>query len=83
MWKTAWLKQASLILERRGFNVIYVDPLCKEFIAHTDIKEVVNRLLEVATDTTGYAPIKLADLIIYLANQLPKSVEEEENSCTS
>jgi energy-coupling factor transporter ATP-binding protein EcfA2 len=70
--KTAWLKQASLILERQGFDVIYVDPLRKEYIAYTDIKEVVDRLLEATADTTGYAPIKLADLIIYLANQLLK-----------
>jgi hypothetical protein len=70
--KTAWLKQASLILERQGFDVIYVDPLRREFTAHTGIKEIVDRLLEVAADTTGYAPIKLADLIIYLANQLLK-----------
>jgi energy-coupling factor transporter ATP-binding protein EcfA2 len=70
--KTAWLKQASLILEKQGFDVIYVDPLRKEFIAYTDIKEVVDRLLEAVADTTGYAPIKLADLIIYLANQLLK-----------
>jgi len=70
--KTAWLKQASLVLEKQGFDVIYVDPLRKEFIAYTDIKEVVDRLLGAVADTTGYAPIKLADLIIYLANQFLK-----------
>jgi thymidylate kinase len=70
--KTAWLKQASLVLEKQGFDVIYVDPLHKEFVTHTDIKEVMDRLLEAAADTTGYAHIKLAELIIYLANQLLK-----------
>jgi hypothetical protein len=70
--KTAWLKQASLVLEKQGFDVIYVDPLRREFIAYTDIKEAVDRLLEAVADTTGYAHIKLAELIIYLANQLLK-----------
>lgn len=70
--KTAWLKQAAEILKKQRFDVIYIDPLRKEFIAYTDIKEVVDKLLGVVADATSYAPIKLADLIIYLANQLLK-----------
>jgi energy-coupling factor transporter ATP-binding protein EcfA2 len=70
--KTAWLRQAAEVLKERGFEVIYIDPLHREFIAHTDVKEVVSRLSEVVADMTGYAPVKLADLAVYLANQLLK-----------
>jgi hypothetical protein len=70
--KSAWLKQATEILRDMEFDVMYVNPMYKEFTAHTDVKEVVARLSEVVADATGYAPIKLADLAAYLAIQLLK-----------
>jgi len=70
--KTAWLKQAAAILRSRGFEVIYVDPTHREFVARTDVEEVVTKLSEVVADVAGYAPVKLADLAIYLVNLLLK-----------
>jgi hypothetical protein len=56
----------------RGFEVIYVDPIHREFAAHTDVEEVVPRLSEAVADVTGYTPMRLADLAVYLAKQLLK-----------
>jgi len=39
--KTAWLKQAAELLRGHGYEVIYVDPMHKDFIVHTDVKELV------------------------------------------
>ena len=70
--KSAWLNQAVEVLKEQGFDVIYVNILQKEHIIYTDVKEVIGRISEVVADTTGYTPIKLADLVILLANQLLK-----------
>jgi hypothetical protein len=70
--KTAWLKQATEILKEMNFDVVYINPMYKEFTAGTDINEVVSKLSEVVADATGYAPIKLADLAAYLVIQLLK-----------
>jgi Archaeal ATPase. len=70
--KSAWLNQAVEVLKEQGFDVIYVNILQKEHIVYTDVKEVIGRISEVVADTTGYTPIKLADLVILLANQLLK-----------
>jgi len=70
--KSSWLKQTVEILKGYGFDVIYVDPLRREYTAYTDVKEVITRITEVIADTTGYIPIKLADLVISLTNQLLK-----------
>jgi dephospho-CoA kinase len=68
--KSAWLKQVAEVLRGYGFDVIYVDILNREYVAYTDVKEVFRRFSEVIADVTGLAPIKLADLIIVLANEL-------------
>jgi ABC-type proline/glycine betaine transport system ATPase subunit len=68
--KSAWLKQVAEVLRGYGFDVIYVDVLNREYVAYTDIKEVFRRFSEVIADVTGLAHIKLADLIIVLANEL-------------
>jgi ABC-type branched-subunit amino acid transport system ATPase component len=39
--KSAWLRQATEILRDMEFDVMYVNPMYKEFTAHTDVKEVV------------------------------------------
>lgn len=46
-------------MKGRGFNVIYVDVLHKEFVTYTDVKEVIERISEVV-DLTGLALLKLA-----------------------
>ena len=62
--KTAWLKQATELLREIGFEAIYVDPMRKDFIAHTDVKEVAERLAEAASEVVGMAQLKLATLAI-------------------
>ncbi|MEM1610656.1 MAG: ATP-binding protein [Sulfolobales archaeon] len=64
--KTAWLKQSAELLRELGFDVIYVDPLRRDFIAYTDLKEVVKDLAEAAADIIGRAEVRLATLAIDL-----------------
>jgi len=68
--KSAWLRQAAEVLREGGFDVIYVDPLRRESAAYVGVEEVVSRLSEAVADATGSAPARLADLVVYLANQL-------------
>ena len=68
--KTAWLRQSAVLLRELGFHVIYVDPLRKYFEAYTDVKEVVKRLAEAAAEALGVAEVKLASLVIDLADEL-------------
>ena len=70
--KSAWLKQTTEVLREGGFDVIYADVAHRDYVAHTDVREVIERVSEVIADTTGYIPIKLADLVVLLANQLLK-----------
>jgi len=55
-----------------NFDVIYINPMYKEFTAGTDINEVISKLSEVVADATGYVPAKLADLAAHLVIQLLK-----------
>jgi dephospho-CoA kinase len=68
--KSALLKQAVEVFRERGFDVIYIDALHREFITHTDVKEVVEKLSEVLAETTSIALIKLADIAISLVKDL-------------
>ncbi|MEM4493980.1 MAG: ATP-binding protein [Pyrobaculum sp.] len=70
--KTAWLRQSAVLLRELGFHVIYVDPLNRYFEAYTDVKEVARRLADAAAETLGIAEVKLASLVIDLANELIK-----------
>jgi KaiC/GvpD/RAD55 family RecA-like ATPase len=62
--KTAWLKQAAELLREHGYEAIYVDPMHKDFIVHTDVKELVNRFVEAAAEAAGVAEAKLASLAV-------------------
>jgi energy-coupling factor transporter ATP-binding protein EcfA2 len=68
--KTAWLKQSAEILKDLGFNVIYVNPLHREFIAYTDVREVVQKFVEVVGEVTGIAQLKLATLTTLAVKEL-------------
>jgi hypothetical protein len=70
--KTAWLKQATEILKEMEFDVIYIDPLRRDSTTYIGVEDVVSRLSEAVADATGFTPLKLADLVVYLANQLLK-----------
>jgi energy-coupling factor transporter ATP-binding protein EcfA2 len=62
--KTAWLKQAAELLRELGFEAIYVDPTRRDFIAHTEVKELVDKFAEAASEAIGVAQLKLATLAI-------------------
>jgi predicted AAA+ superfamily ATPase len=39
--KSSLLKQGAEILRDQGFDVIYVDPLHRDFMAYTDVGDIV------------------------------------------
>lgn len=68
--KSAWLKQAIEILRDYGFEALYTDLLNREYIVHTGVKDVIEKLSEAVADVIGCTPIKLANLIVLLVKQL-------------
>ena len=68
--KTAWLKQATEVLREQGFDVIYIDPIHRNFIAYTDIKDVMKKLDEAAAEAIDIAGVKLATLAIDSVKEL-------------
>jgi len=68
--KSSLLKQGAEILRDHGFDVIYVDPLHRDFMAYTDVGDIVRRLVEAAGEAVGVAQLKLATLAIDLAREL-------------
>jgi len=68
--KTAWLRQAAELLREEGYEVVYVDPLRKDYAAYTDAKGVLEKLAEAAAEVTGIAQLKLATLAVDLAKEL-------------
>jgi Ni2+-binding GTPase involved in maturation of urease and hydrogenase len=42
--KTAWLKQATETLREMGYEVIYVDPMHRDFVVAPDVKELVEKV---------------------------------------
>jgi energy-coupling factor transporter ATP-binding protein EcfA2 len=68
--KTAWLKQAAEILRERGYHVVYVNPLQKEYLAHTDAREVAGKLAEIAAKASGRVEVELAYAAFNAAREL-------------
>jgi GTPase SAR1 family protein len=68
--KTSWLRQASEILRELDYDVIYTDPLRREFIAYTNVSDVVRKLSEVVAEAVGVAQLKLATLSVDLVKEL-------------
>ena len=68
--KSAFLRQAAEVLREFGYDVIYVDVAHTNFIAHTDVNEVVKKLIEVVSEVSGVAQIKLASLAINIIEEL-------------
>jgi len=62
--KTSWLKQATEMLKELGYEVIYVDPMRKDFIVHTKAKDLVKKFAETALEAAGIAEAKLASLAV-------------------
>jgi energy-coupling factor transporter ATP-binding protein EcfA2 len=68
--KTAWLKQAAEILREKGYEVVYVNPLQKEYLAHTDLKEVAGALAEIVAKVSGRVEVELAYAAFNAAREL-------------
>jgi len=58
------VKKATFILRELDFEAIYIDPLLRDFIANTEIKEIVKKLAEAAAEVIGIAQVKLATLAL-------------------
>jgi len=71
--KTAWLKQAAEILREKGYEVVYVDPSHREYLVHTDVKEVAEQFAKAAAEAVGTAELKLASLAIDAVKELLKA----------
>lgn len=68
--KTAFLRQASVMLRNLGYDAIYVDAAHLHFTAHTDVADVVRRLIDATAETSGVAQLKLANLAIDIVKEL-------------
>jgi hypothetical protein len=68
--KTAWLKQATLTLREIGYDALYINPLYRDFVVKVDISEIAQRLLNVISEASGVATLKLANMAILLAREL-------------
>ena len=68
--KTAFLRQAAFAMRELGYDVFYIDPLHRFFIAHTEAREVVRRLAEAASEAFGIAQLKLATLALDVGREL-------------
>jgi dephospho-CoA kinase len=68
--KTAWLKQAAELLREKGYEVVYVDPLHREYLTLTSAKDVAKALAEVAARAVGaelaYAAFNAAKELVKL-----------------
>jgi hypothetical protein len=51
-------------LRELGYEAIYVDPMQGDFIAHTEVKELVDKFADAASEAIGVAQLKLATLAI-------------------
>jgi Archaeal ATPase. len=72
--KTAFLKQAAAVLREFGYDVIYVDVSHLDFVAHTDVAEVVKRLVDAVSEVSGTAAqVRLAYLVINIVKDLIRS----------
>ena len=68
--KTAFLRQAAFAMRELGYDVFYIDPLHRFFIAHTEAGKVVRRLAEAASEAFGIAQLKLATLALDVGREL-------------
>ncbi|MEM0052277.1 MAG: ATP-binding protein [Sulfolobales archaeon] len=71
--KTAWLIQAIEVLKELGFNVIYFNPLRKEFEVDVGVEDLKQKALEVLRRVTSEVELaKLVWLVIDFANEALK-----------
>ena len=68
--KSAFLRQATVMLRDLGYDVVYIDPLHRFFITHTDVDEITRKLADAVSETLGIAQLKLATLAIDIIKEL-------------
>ena len=68
--KSAFLRQATVMLRDLGYDVVYIDPLHRFFIAHTDVGEIARKLADAVSETLGIAQLRLATLAIDVIKEL-------------
>jgi hypothetical protein len=69
--KTAWFIQAVEVLRELGFEVLYVNPLHKEFITYTDVRELTQKFVNVVTEAAEVSVgIRLAMLATLAIKEL-------------
>jgi energy-coupling factor transporter ATP-binding protein EcfA2 len=68
--KSAFLRQAAAILRELDYDAIYVDVAHMDFIAHTDVTDVVKKLINAVSEASGVAQLKLAILAIDVVREL-------------
>ncbi|MEM1610750.1 MAG: ATP-binding protein [Sulfolobales archaeon] len=71
--KTAWLKQSAVLLKELGFDVIYINPLEKGFLAEVGVEEVRKKLLEILREASEEAWIRAVWAAVDLARELIKA----------
>jgi len=68
--KTSLLKQAAEIFREQGFETFYINPLQRDFIAHTNVQDLIKRFVETLSEAVGVAQLKLASLAIFVVREL-------------
>jgi hypothetical protein len=68
--KTAFLRQVAEAMRELGYDVFYIDPLHRFFIAYTEAGDAVRRLAEAASEAFGIAQLKLATLALDVGREL-------------
>lgn len=68
--KTSLLKQAAEIFREQGFETFYINPLQRDFIAYTDVQDLIKRFVETLSEAVGVAQLKLANLAIFVVREL-------------
>jgi len=71
--KTAWLRQSAELLRELGFDVIYINPIEREFLAEVSVEDLKRRLIDILREATDNAWIKAVWVVIDLARALIKA----------
>ena len=70
--KTAWLRQSAELLRELGFEVIYLNPVEREFIIETGVEDVRRRFLEILHEATNESWIRAVWTAIDLTKEIIK-----------
>ena len=68
--KTAWLRQSVELLKELDFDVVYINPVEKEFMAEVGIEDVRRRLLEILREATDESWTRAVWALIDLSREL-------------